>query len=154
MRQFNFTIEQVDALTGRLIGRPKTATFRTIDMVGLDVLTYVADNVYRNAQSDPEREVFQAPEFIQRMLERKMLGLKSGQGFYKKQGDEILTLDLETLQYRARQKGTFPGLDLISNIDNLTERVKTLIASPGPAGEFVWKLLSSTFMYTAARIPE
>src|SRR5215510_6660356 len=145
MREFNFTIEQVDALTGRLIGRPKTATFRTIDMVGLDVFAYVADNVYRNAHSDPEREVFRTPEFIQRMLERKMLGTKSGQGFYKKQGDEILTLDLETLQYRTKQKAAFPGLDLVSNIDDVAERVKTLIASPGPAGEFVWKLLSTTF---------
>ena len=154
MREFNFTIEQVDALTGRLIGRPKTATFRTIDMVGLDVFAYVADNVYRNAHADPERDIFRTPEFIQRMLERKMLGTKSGQGFYKKQGDEILTLDLETLQYRPKQKAAFPGLDLISNIDNLTERVQTLIASPGPAGEFVWKLLSSTFIYTASRIPE
>ena len=154
MREFNFTVEQVDALTGRLIGRPKTATFRTIDMVGLDVFAYVAENVYRNAQSDPEREVFRVPEFIQKMLERKMLGTKSGQGFYRKAGDEILTLDLETLEYRPKQKAAFPGLDLISNIDNLTERVKTLIATPGPAGEFVSKLFSSTFMYAAARIPE
>src|SRR5262245_6218414 len=154
MRAFNFTIEQVDALTGRLIGRPKTATFRTIDMVGLDVFAYVADNVYRNAHADPEREVFRTPQFVQQMLERKMLGMKSGQGFFKKQDDEILTLDLETLQYRPRQKATFPGLDLVSNIDSVTERVKSLIASPGPAGQFVWKLLSSTFIYAASRIPE
>src|SRR5437667_9668037 len=102
MQQGGFTIEEVDELTGPLIGRAKTATFRTIDLVGVDVFVHVADNIYQNVPEDPERETFRVPEFIRRMIERKMLGAKTGRGFYKKEGDEILTLDMYSMECRAR----------------------------------------------------
>src|SRR3989442_2276246 len=94
MQQVGFTIEEIDRLTGPLIGRPKTATFRTIDMVGLDVVVHVAENIYQTALNDPEREVYRVPEFMRLMLDRKMLGAKTKRGFYKKDGDQILALDV------------------------------------------------------------
>src|SRR6185503_9447114 len=100
MRRENFTIEDVDRLTGTLIGRAKTATFRTIDLVGLDIFVHVADNIYQNASHDPQREIFRVPEFMRTMLDRKMLGAKTGRGFYKKDGDQILVLELATMEYR------------------------------------------------------
>src|SRR5207244_12056713 len=96
MQQGGFTVEEVDRLTGPLIGRAKTATFRTIDIVGLDVFVHVAQNIYGAVTEDPQRKIFRVSEFMRLMLDRKMLGAKTGRGFYKKEGDEILTLDLQS----------------------------------------------------------
>src|SRR5215468_6326173 len=126
MQQGGFTIEEVDRLTGPLIGRPKTATFRTIDMVGLDIFIHVADNIYANAPGDPEREIFHVPEFMRSMVEHKMLGGKTGRGFYEKKGDKILALDLGTMQYRPQQKPRFPSLEMIQGIESLPERLKAI----------------------------
>jgi len=154
MQQHGFTFEEVDRLTGPLIGRPKTATFRTIDLVGIDVFVHVADNIYTNALNDTQREIFRVPEFMRSMLNRKMLGVKTGRGFYKKEGDQILTLDLQTMDYRPQQKPSFPTLEMVSGIENLPERLKALFKTRDPAATFLSELLTSISDYAAARIPE
>ena len=154
MRQGGFTIEEVDRLTGPLIGRAKTATFRTIDMVGLDIFVHVAGNIFENALDDPQREIFRVPEFMRTMAERAMLGAKTGRGFYKKEGDEILTLDLDTMQYRRQRPPNLPSLEMISNIENLPDRLNALFKSRDRAAEFVSELLKSILEYAASRIPE
>ena len=154
MRQGGFTIEEVDRLTGPLIGRAKTATFRTIDMVGLDIFVHVASNIFENAPDDPQREIFRVPEFMRAMAERGMLGAKTGRGFYKKEGDEILTLDLDTMQYRRQRPPNLPSLEMISNIENLPDRLNALFKSRDRAAEFVSELLKSILEYAASRIPE
>src|SRR2546427_8351441 len=154
MQQGEFTIEEVDRLTGTLIGRAKTATFRTIDMVGLDIFVHVADNIYQNAANDPQRDIFRVPEFIRLMLDRKMLGAKTGRGFYKKDGDEILTLDLETMEYRPQRRPNLPSLEMVSNVEKLPDRFKALLKNRDRAAGFVSDLLTSIFDYAASRIPE
>src|SRR5262249_35446606 len=119
MLQNGFTIEEVDRLTGTLIGRPKTATFRTIDIVGLDIFVHVADNIYANAPHDPQREIFRIPDFIRAMVEHKMLGAKTGRGFYKKDGEQILVLDIPTMEYRPQRKTDFTSVEMVSGIDKL-----------------------------------
>jgi 3-hydroxyacyl-CoA dehydrogenase len=154
MRERGFTIEEVDRLTGPLIGQARTATFRTIDMVGLDVFTHVASNIYENAPADAQRDIFNIPDFMRSMIEKKFLGAKSGGGFYKKQGEEILTLDLDTFSYRNQQRANFPALETISNIESLPDRLKTLFASQDRGAVFVRDLLTSVVDYAASRIPE
>jgi 3-hydroxyacyl-CoA dehydrogenase len=154
MRERGFSIEEVDRLTGPLIGQARTATFRTIDMVGLDVFSKVAENIFENAPHDPQREIFRVPDFMRSMLEKKLLGTKTGGGFYKKAGEEILTLDLETLQYREQKRPSFSALEMISNIENLPDRLKALFASQDRAAVFVRDLLASIVEYAASRVPE
>jgi 3-hydroxyacyl-CoA dehydrogenase len=154
MQRDKFTIEEVDLLTGPLIGRAKTATFRTIDMVGLDIFAHVADNIYNAVADDPRREVFHVPEFIRAMLSRNMLGAKTGRGFYKKEGDQILALDIETMEYRPQRKAAFPTVEMVSGIENLPERLRALFKNRDRAASFVSELLTSISEYAAARIPE
>jgi 3-hydroxyacyl-CoA dehydrogenase len=154
MQQYGFTIEEVDRLTGTLIGRAKTATFRTIDLVGLDVFKHVADNIYANAPADPEREIFHVPEFMRSMVERKMLGAKTGRGFYEKKGDEILALDLGTMQYRPQQKPRFPSLEMAQGIESLPERLKAVFNGKDHASAFISELLKSISAYASSRMPE
>ena len=143
MRDHGLTIEEVDWLTGPLIGRPKTATFRTIDMVGLDIISHVAN-----------RGQLQIPDFMGRMIGRKMLGAKTKGGFYKKQGDEILSLDLDTLDYRAQKKPRFPALEMVASIDSLPDRLRALFRTKGREATYVSDLLTSTIEYAASLIPE
>lgn len=154
MGEGGFNIEDVDRLTGPLIGRPKTATFRTLDLVGLDVFIAAADNIYNNAPNDPEREVFRVPDFMRKMAEQRLLGTKTGRGFYKKNGDQILTLDLETMHYRERKSPHFPALEMIFTMDTLAGRLTALSKSSDRAAGFVSSLLTSTCDYAAARVPE
>jgi 3-hydroxyacyl-CoA dehydrogenase len=154
VQRFGFTIEEVDRLTGPLIGRPKTATFRTIDIVGLDILLHVADNIYQNAPQDPQRDIFKAPEFMRSMLDRKLLGAKTGGGFYRKESDQILTLDLGSMKYRPQQKAHFPSLDVVSGIDNLPARLNALFKNNDRPASFASELLTSISEYAAALIPE
>ena len=154
MQQADFTIEEIDRLTGPLIGRPKTATFRTIDMVGLDVFVHVAENVYQNAVNDSERETFRIPDFMRLMLDRKMLGAKTKGGFYKKDGHQILALDPAAMEYRPARKAESPSLDMVANIENLPERLNALFKTGGRNGAFVSELLTSISEYAASRIPE
>jgi 3-hydroxyacyl-CoA dehydrogenase len=161
MQEGGYTIEEVDALTGPAMGLPKSATFRTLDIVGLDVLGHVVKNLWQALPHDEQRDLFQLPGFVQQMLQRRLLGEKTGQGFYKKvpgKGDgeesEILTLDLTTFDYRERQRPKFPALDIARNIEDARERVKALCQSPDRAGEFYQKVLFDTFHYAAMRVPE
>jgi 3-hydroxyacyl-CoA dehydrogenase len=176
MQEMDFSIEDVDALTGSAIGFPKSATFRTIDMVGLDVLGHVVKNMTANAASGAtvagsahstshtldERGDLQLPKFYIDMLDRKMLGDKTKGGFYKKnktaEGEERLGLDWKTLEYRPQQKPKFAALEMSKTIEDLGERVKALIGTEGQkldkAGQFLWTALSELWTYAANRIPE
>lgn len=154
MQTGGFTIEEVDYLTGTLIGRAKTATFRTIDMVGADIFIHVADNIYKSAPNDPEREVFRVPEFMRKMIDRKMLGAKTGRGFYKKEGDQILTLDIDSMEYRPQQKARFPSLEMSSNVEALPDRLRSTLKLEDRPARFISELLNSISDYAAGRIPE
>jgi 3-hydroxyacyl-CoA dehydrogenase len=154
-----YSFEEVDKITGPAAGRPKTATFRTFDLVGLDVFAHVVKNLHENLRDDPERETFVMPEFVTKMIERGLLGNKTKGGFYKRvkgSGDkrEIFVLDPATLDYRPSQKVKLPALDMAKNIEDTRARLKALVWSKDRAGAFLWKTLSRTLCYTADRIPE
>ncbi|HLY61689.1 MAG TPA: 3-hydroxyacyl-CoA dehydrogenase NAD-binding domain-containing protein [Terriglobia bacterium] len=162
MQQDGYTIEEIDALTGPAMGLPKSATFRTLDIVGLDVLVHVVRNLAQSLPNDERRELFEVPDFVTRMIDRKILGDKTKQGFYKKvksaggesEGSEIQTLDLGTLEYRPRQKARLPALEMAQNIEDPRQRIATLIQSSDRAGQFYRKVLGDAFHYAATRIPE
>jgi len=159
VKDMGLTIEEVDKLTGPVIGRPKSATFRTVDVVGLDTLVHVANGIYENCPEDEEHEVFKLPTFIDTMMENKWLGSKSGQGFYKKvKGadgkSEILGMDLETLEYRKGTRAKFATLELTKSVDKVVDRFKVLVAGKDKAGEFYRKSFGSMFAYVSKRIPE
>lgn len=148
------TVEEVDKLTGPVIGRPKSATFRTVDVVGLDTLVHVANGIYENCTNDEAHELFKLPEFVNKMMENKWLGSKTGQGFYKKEGKEILTLDLNTLTYRPNKKASFATLELTKTIEKPIDRFKVLVTGKDKAGDFYRKNFASMFHYCSNRIPE
>ena len=158
MASDGFTIEEVDALTGPVIGRPKSASLRTADLVGLDTLAHTAQTVYDGAASDERHDYFQLPDFVDAMLEKRMLGDKTGKGFYKKIKQDgksvIMTLDLETLDYRDRKRASFPTLELVRNIDDAGERIAMLLKGKDRAAEFLWKVISETLVYSANRVGE
>jgi 3-hydroxyacyl-CoA dehydrogenase len=163
MQEMGLTIEEIDALTGSAVGWPKSATFRTIDMVGLDILGHVVGNMTRNVRD--ERSDLQLPDFFRQMLERKWLGDKSKGGFYKKQktaeGEDRLALDWRTLEYQPRGKAKLPALEMAKNIESTPERIRTLLGLDGgaqqkgdKAGQFLWAALSELWTYAANRVPE
>jgi len=154
MADLDLTIEEVDALTGPAIGRPRSATFRTCDIAGVDVCVKVASNLYEAVPDDPERALFKVPDFMTAMVERKWLGEKTGIGFYKKDGKEILALDWKTLEHRPRQKPKFPAVEAAQNNPDVGARLKQLVAGQDKAAQFLWRALVSTSLYAAARIPE
>ncbi|MDQ3665134.1 MAG: 3-hydroxyacyl-CoA dehydrogenase/enoyl-CoA hydratase family protein [Acidobacteriota bacterium] len=159
MLKDGYSLEEVDELTGPAVGRPKTATFRTFDLVGLDVFSHVIKNLYEALPDDDQRDMFVAPEFLTNMVARGILGNKTKGGFYKKQkgeGDkqEIWTLETASLDYRPSQKVKLPALEMAKNIEETGQRIKTLVWSKDRAGAFLWKTLSGTLRYAAARIPE
>ncbi len=164
MSTLGMTVEEVDACTGPAVGWPKSATFRTADIVGLDVLVHVVKNIYETAPNDESREMYQVPAFVEEMTKRGWLGDKTGQGFYKKvkgEGEkEILTLDVNTLEYRARQRPKFGSLEMGKAIEDTRERLRALV---GPvldgqkgdkAQQFLWGGLSGMCLYAARRVPE
>ena len=154
----DFTIEEVDALTGPMIGWPKSASFRLIDIVGLDVWCHVLNNLYELVPHDPERERFCVPEVMQQMLERGWLGEKRGQGFYQRVGKgaekEIHVLDRKTLEYHPVQKVRFPALDAARGIEELPQRLRALIKGDDRASQFLWKLFRDLMVYSANMVPE
>ena len=159
VKEMGLTIEEVDKLTGPVIGRPKSATFRTVDVVGLDTLVHVANGIYDNCPKDEEHDLFQLPAFINSMMENKWLGSKTGQGFYKKTKNaegrtEILSLDLDSLQYRAKKKASFATLEFTKSIDKVIERFPVLIKGKDKAGEFYRKNFGAMFAYVSQRVPE
>ncbi|WP_299432297.1 3-hydroxyacyl-CoA dehydrogenase/enoyl-CoA hydratase family protein [uncultured Maribacter sp.] len=159
VKELGMTVEEVDKLTGPVIGRPKSATFRTVDVVGLDTLVHVANGIHENCKEDERLDLFKLPDFIDTMMENKWLGSKSGQGFYKKvKGDkgksEILTLDLDTMDYRAKKRASFATLELTKTIDKVVDRFSVLTAGKDKAGEFYRKSFGALFAYVSHRIPE
>ncbi|MFD2561364.1 3-hydroxyacyl-CoA dehydrogenase/enoyl-CoA hydratase family protein [Aquimarina rubra] len=159
VKDMGLTIEEVDKLTGPVIGRPKSATFRTVDVVGLDTLVHVANGIADNCPDDERHELFKLPDFIDTMMENKWLGSKTGQGFYKKNVSpegkkEILSLDLNTLEYRANKRASFATLEITKTIDKVVDRFKVLVSGKDKAGEFYRKNLSALFAYVSNRIPE
>lgn len=159
MQEDGYTIEEIEALTGPMLGMPKSATFRTMDIVGLDVLAHVVKNLRETLPEDERRDLFNVPPLVGEMIERGLLGDKTGRGFFKKlkgQGgeSEILTLDLATFDYGPRQRASFPSFDLARGIEDLRGRVKVLFQAPDRAGQFYRKLFSDVFHYSAMRVPE
>lgn len=154
VKDMDLTIEEVDKLTGPVIGRPKSATFRTVDVVGLDTLVHVANGIADNCPNDERHELFKLPDFIGEMVDNKWLGSKTGQGFYKKEGKDILSLDLNTLEYRPNKKANFATLELTKTVDKVINRFPILISGKDKAGEFYRKNLAALFAYVSNRIPE
>jgi 3-hydroxyacyl-CoA dehydrogenase len=168
MQEMDLTVEEIDALTGQTVGWPRSATFRTIDLVGLDILGHVVTNMTQNVHD--ERSELQIPAFFRQMLERKWLGDKTKGGFYKKtksaegKEDERLALDWKTLEYHPRQKPKFAALDIAKNIEDTGARIRMLLGLDGNAGGaaqkpdrasiFLWAALSDLWTYSANRIPE
>jgi len=171
MQEMDLTVEEIDALTGQAVGWPKSATFRTIDLVGLDILGHVVGNMTTNVHD--ERSDLHLPDFFTQMLQRKWLGDKTKGGFYKKnvgrtlmsaessQQDERLALDWKTLEYHPRQKPKFAALDMAKNIEDTGARLRTLLGLDGSgpqkadkAGQFLWAALSDLWTYSANRVPE
>jgi 3-hydroxyacyl-CoA dehydrogenase len=164
MNSLGMTIEEVDACTGPAVGWPKSATFRTADIVGLDVLSHVVKNIYETVPNDESHESYKIPAFVEEMLKRKWLGDKTGQGFYKKvkgEGEkEILTLDLSTMEYRQRQKPRFPSIEAGKTVDDTRERLRGFVTplfegqKTDKAQEFIWGGLSEMCLYAGRRMPE
>jgi len=152
------TVEEVDKLTGPVIGNPKSATFRTNDVVGLDTMVHVANGLSKNVPDDEAKELFRIPEFVNGMLKNNWLGSKTGQGFYKKEktgaGAVFYALDLKTLEYKPSQKVKFPSLETTKAVDSLKERLKILFAAKDKAGDFYRATFTALFAYSSNRIPE
>ena len=158
MEKLGLTIDEIEALTGPIIGRPKSATFRTADIVGIDTLVKVAKGVADNCPQDEARAIFNIPTWLEKMLANNWLGDKTGQGFFKKlkseAGKEILTLNLQTLEYGARNKPKFASLEAAKPIEDLKQRIQLLQASPDKAGDFYKAFHYGLFSYISHRIPE
>ncbi len=157
MERLGLGVDEVDALTGPLIGRPKSATFRTFDVVGIDTYVHVIKNV-RDKSTDPaEIAAFEAPDFVKRMVEKGWLGQKSGQGFYRQEktaaGKEILTLDYRTLEYRPRAKAAFPSLEAAKAGKSLAQKLQLLVSGTDKGSEFSWNVFKKVLLYSAANIP-
>ncbi len=156
MLERNLTPEDVDSITGIAMAHPKSATFRTADVVGLDTVGHVASNCYNTLTTDEDRDVFKVPAYITAMIEKGILGDKTKGGFYKKAGDGLMTLDPKTGEYRAKggDAEIAKATKSVAKVEDPRERVKQLVATPGPVGEFAWTVLSRSLAYAARRIPE
>jgi len=160
VKKLGLTVGEIDKLTGPVIGRPKSATFRTADVVGLDTLVHVANGIYGSgAESDTFKDQFVLPDFVQYMIDNKLLGSKTDAGFFKKVKNadgksEILGLNLETLQYEPQGKASFPTLELTKTIDRPIDRFKVLIGGKDKAGEFYRQMLGALFAYASNKVPE
>ncbi len=157
MREFTdgeFSIEEIDALTGTLVGRPRSATFRTADVVGLDVMLNVADNLFEAVPDDESREAFVAPDLLRRLVEHGRLGQKSGAGFYRKEGKEIKSVDPGSLEYRSPESLRLPELETIDESAGLQDRLRKLFDLEGRAGDFFRRTTLDLLAYSARRIPE
>ncbi|HYK77755.1 MAG TPA: 3-hydroxyacyl-CoA dehydrogenase NAD-binding domain-containing protein [Daejeonella sp.] len=159
VEKMDLSVEEVDKYTGPALGRPKSATFRTTDVVGLDTMINVANGLYQNLPNDKSRELFRLPAYVQKMQENKWLGDKTGQGFYKKTKDaegktEILSLDLKTFEYKPQQKIKSATLEAAKSVENLRDRMKVLLQGTDRAGEFYRTSFFGLFEYVSDRIPE
>jgi 3-hydroxyacyl-CoA dehydrogenase len=158
MLEEGLKIEEVDAILGPAMGRPRSAVFRTADLAGIDTLVHVADNLYANLPDDPQRAIFRVPDFIREMAARKWLGDKTGQGFYKRVPgangrSEILVLDPATMEYRPQDAARFPSLEAARGKGDPIDRVRTVLAGDDPAARFAWGVTADTWLYTATVTP-
>ena len=158
MFEQGLSVEDVDALTGPLIGRPRMATFRLADFTGIDVCLFIAETLHRLIPEDEKRDVFDPPDFLRQMVAKGMAGDKTGRGFYTKakggSGKNRLVLDLESMDYREPRRPEWPVLEPAENIDDTGDRIRFLLHSDDPVGRFLWTTISELLLYTAARIPE
>jgi 3-hydroxyacyl-CoA dehydrogenase len=159
MMGLGLSIEAVDQLTGPIIGHPKTASFRTADLVGLDTVVHVANNVYEGAPDDEKRHLFKVPDFIQKMVEKNMLGDKTNVGFYKKTKDDegkkvIFSLDYSTLQHSPQEKVKLASVEAAKNLSGTSAKVKSLFYADDAGGQFTFRTVTETLIYAANRIPE
>lgn len=159
VKEMGLTVDEVDKLSGPIMGRPKSATFRTCDVVGLDTLVHVANGLKANCPNDEEKHLFELPDYISKMVENNWLGSKTKQGFYKKIKDEngksqILSLNLDTLEYSPKDRVKFPTLEMAKPIDDLKQRTKMLLMGMDKAGEFYRKIFGGLFAYVTNRLPE
>ena len=159
IEKMELSVGEVDSLTGPIIGRPKSATFRTMDVVGLDTTVNVANNLFGALDRDEARDAFQLPGIVKELYDRKWLGDKSGQGYYKKskdaQGNSVIQeLDFKTYEYKDRTKAKFPALELAKPKDDIKERIKILLGAQDKAGEFYRAHFYDVFTYCTNRIPE
>ncbi|PCN44275.1 3-hydroxyacyl-CoA dehydrogenase [Brevibacillus laterosporus] len=158
MLRLELGADEIDALTGPVIGRPKSATFRTLDVVGLDTYVHVAKNVRDKATDEAEKAMFEIPEILTKMVENRWLGQKAGQGFFKQEktaaGKEILVLDTKTLEYKPRVKAKFASLEAAKQAKTLPQKLQAIVYGKDKGSEFLWNVLKKTMLYAAAKIPE
>jgi len=150
----NMTVEEVDKLTGTIVGRPKSATFRTADLVGLDTLSHVAKTSFDSCTEEKERDIFQLPDYLKKLIDQGRLGQKTKQGLYKKTDEGILSLDFDSLEYKPQKRVRFDGYRLAKQHTSTGGKIKALAYSDDRAGKFFWEILSGTLSYSASRIPE
>ena len=149
------SIEDVDALTGTLIGRPKSATFRTADVVGLDTMCFVANTAYNDCKDDPERDIFKLPDYIKKMTENKWLGQKTKQGFYKKVDKGVIhSLDLESMEYKPMHKKKYAAFSIAKENTYLEDRLNSIVRVDDVAGEFLWSCFAKSLAYSANLLGE
>ncbi|MBX6395714.1 MAG: 3-hydroxyacyl-CoA dehydrogenase, partial [Alicyclobacillaceae bacterium] len=158
MLEDGYTVEEIDEVFGPAMGRPKSATFRTLDIVGLDTFVHVAGNVRDNVSSPEEQAAFEVPGFIVDMVKRGWLGDKAGQGFYKRlkgeKGRETLVLDPRTMEYRAKQRVEYPSVTKAKHAETLEKKIRVLLGGGDRGSELAWKVTKKTLLYAAAKIPE
>ena len=153
MKNGGYSIGEVDSVTGPMIGRPKSATFRTLDVVGLDTFVHVAQNVYQQSVG-AEKKMFETPNFMTEMLKKGWLGSKSGQGFFLKKGKEIMELDPETLDYIPRKKLITDSTEQSKHVKGLPNKLRTLIYGDDRAGNLLWDILIPVLIYSAEKVGE
>lgn len=149
-----YSVEEVDAIFGKALGRPKSAVFRTADVVGLDTLAHVANNCYEALKNDERREVFALPAVLRQLVERKWLGSKARQGFYKKEGKDILQLDLKTLEYKPGEKPRFASIGATKGVDDVDERTRRVVNGDDRASTLARQVIYETLIYAANRVGE
>lgn len=154
MTEDKYSVEEVDAVFGPATGRPKSAVFNTADVVGLDTFVHVAQNCWDNLKEDERHDVFAVPGFLKKMVENGWLGRKSGQGFYKKEGQDLLAIDVESLEYRPKQKVRYDSLGAVRSMEDTAEKVKTIAWADDKAGQLFWKVGMATNEYAARRLGE
>lgn len=148
------SVEEVDKLTGTIVGRPKSGIFRTVDIVGLDVQSNVSATSYDNLVDDEAREILKAPDILQHLIDDGRLGQKAKAGFYKKTGDGILSIDLKTREYKAQKKVLFDGYRAAKGFQKVADRIKSLAFNDDKSGKFFWEITADSLIYSANRIPE
>ena len=150
MEALDYTVEEVDAIVGKPMGRPKSAAFGTADIVGLDTFIHVAQNCYDSLTDDPERDVFRCPDSIKSMVDKGYKGRKAGGGFYKKEGRDLFAIDTKTLEYRPKVKPDFAEIKAAKKAGrDVGSRLKALVNAEGRAADFAWYVLSRSLAYTA-----